>query len=46
MDYGTGLNFWFAKMCRIQANYTYTDFSKVWGQKNAHLVEAQLQIVF
>lgn len=46
MDYGTGLNFWFAKMCRIQANYTYTDFSKVWGQKNSHLVEAQLQIVF
>lgn len=46
MDYGTGANFWFGKMCRIQANYTYTDFSKIWGQKNAHLVEAQLQIVF
>lgn len=46
IDYGTGLNFWFGKMCRIQANYTYTDFSKIWAQKNSHLVEAQLQIVF
>lgn len=46
IDYATGVNYHFTKMCRIQLNYTYTDYSKTWGDKNAHLAEAQLQVVF
>ena len=46
MDYSTGVNFLLSKACRLQANYTYSDFNKKWGDKNSHLVEAQFQIIY
>lgn len=46
MDYSTGINFILNKYCRLQANYTYSDYSKKWGEKNSHLVEAQFQIIY
>lgn len=46
MDYAAGVNYHFTKMCRLQLNYTYTDYSKKWNDKNSSLVEAQFQVVF
>lgn len=46
IDYAAGVNYHFTKMCRVQANYTYTDNSRKWGGKNSHLAEVQLQVVY
>lgn len=45
-DYTAGINYILNKYCRLQANYTYSDYSKKWTAKNSHVVEAQFQIVF
>lgn len=46
MDYTTGVNYYFYGSCRLQLNYTYSDFSNSWGEQNSNSVAAQLQIVF
>ena len=46
IDYLVGLDYYFYKQCRIHLNYTYSDYSRVWGEKNSHHVVAQLQFVF
>ncbi|NDV79912.1 porin [Dysgonomonas sp. 511] len=46
IDYTVGLNYYFYPMCRVQLNYTYSDFSTKWDAPNASTVFAQLQIAF
>lgn len=48
MDYTVGLNYYFYNQCRIQLNYTYSDYSKNWGRNHSseNSVQAQMQIVF
>lgn len=46
MDYTAAVNYYFFPDCRLQLNYTYSDYSKKWGDKNSHNVLAQMQIVF
>lgn len=46
MDYTLGVNYYFYKQCRLQLNYTYSDFSKSWDERNSNSVIGQLQIVF
>lgn len=46
MDYSLALNYIFYPRCRVQLNYTYSDYSKVWDEKNSNTVLAQLQISF
>lgn len=46
MDYTVGLNYYFAPMCRIQLNYTLSDYSKKWGAENSNVVVAQFQVGF
>jgi len=46
IDYTVGLNYYFYSQCRIQFNYTYSDYSKKWGAENTNAVIAQLQIGF
>jgi len=46
IDYLVGLDYYFYKQCRLHVNYTYSDYTKVWGEKNSHNVVAQMQIVF
>ena len=46
-DYTVGLNYYFYPKCRIQLNYTYSDYSNRWTLGGAeHTVYAQLQIGF
>lgn len=46
MDYTAGINYYFYPQCRVQLNYTYSDYSKKWNDRDASSVAAQLQIVF
>lgn len=46
IDYTLGLNYYFYGACRFQINYTYSDYSKSWGEKNSNVVLGQMQIVF
>ncbi len=46
MDYTLGANYYFYKQCRIQLNYTYSDYSKQWGAENSNSIQAQFQVVF
>lgn len=46
IDFAGGVTFKFAKGCRLQYNHTYTKYSKIWGEKNSHLSEFQVQISF
>ncbi len=46
IDYTFGANYYFYKQCRIQLNYTYSDYSKKWGADNSKSVYAQFQVVF
>jgi hypothetical protein len=46
MDYTVGLNYYFYTQCRLQVNYTYSDYSCKWNTKNNNMVAAQMQIVF
>lgn len=46
MDYTVGLNYYFAPACRIQFNYTYSDYSNRWDARNSNVVLAQLQVGF
>lgn len=45
-DYTCGINYYFYPQCRVQLNYTYSDYSKEWGAKNSNVVFAQLQVAF
>lgn len=45
-DYTLGINYYFYPMCRVQLNYTYSDYSKRWGAENSNTIFAQLQIGF
>lgn len=44
-DWTIGTNYYFYPSCRVQLNYTYSDYSDN-TRKNSHVVAAQLQIVF
>lgn len=46
IDYSAGVNFLLGKYCRLQANYTFSDYSNKWGDKNSHLAEVQFQISY
>lgn len=46
IDYTFGINYYFYSQCRIQVNYTYSDYSKQWNADNSNSVMAQLQIAF
>jgi len=46
IDYTLGVNYHFYGPCRLQLNYTYSDYSKSWGERNTNVVLGQLQIVF
>lgn len=46
IDYTVGLNYYFAPMCRIQLNYTLSDYSHKWGADNSNVVVAQFQVGF
>lgn len=46
IDYTVALNYFFYPRCRVQLNYTYSDYSKIWGDKDSNNVLAQLQISF
>ncbi|MDL2215143.1 OprO/OprP family phosphate-selective porin, partial [Dysgonomonas sp. OttesenSCG-928-M03] len=45
-DYTVALNYYFFPECRLQLNYTYSDYTNKWGAKNSNNVLAQMQIVF
>lgn len=46
IDYTIGFNYYFYPMCRVQLNYTYSDYSNKWGSPDSNIVFAQLQIAF
>lgn len=46
IDYTVGFNYYFAPMCRIQLNYTLSDYSRKWGADNSNVVIAQFQVGF
>ena len=46
VDYTVGVNYYFYKQCRVQLNYTYSDYSKAWDETNSNAIVGQLQIVF
>lgn len=46
VDYTVGINYYFYPMCRIQFNYTYSDYSKKWDASNSSTIFAQLQVAF
>jgi len=46
IDYTVGVNYYFYKSCRLQLNYTYSDYSNKWDAPNSNLVQGQMQIVF
>jgi len=45
-DYTAGINYYFYPQCRLQVNYTYSDYSKKWDARSANSIAAQLQVVF
>ncbi|MEN9918201.1 MAG: hypothetical protein RL662_637 [Bacteroidota bacterium] len=45
-DYTAGINYYFYPQCRLQLNYTRSDYSSDMGQKDSNNVLAQVQIVF
>jgi hypothetical protein len=46
IDYTLGVNYYFYGSCRFQVNYTYSDYSGSWGERNSNTVLGQMQIVF
>lgn len=46
IDYSAGINFLIGKACRLQTNYTYSDYNRNWGDKNSSMVEVQFQIIY
>lgn len=46
IDYTLGINYYIYNQCRIQLNYTYSDYNSTWGTKDSNTVLAQLQIGF
>lgn len=46
IDYTVGINYYFYPMCRLQLNYTYSDYSNKWNAADSNVVTAQLQIAF
>lgn len=46
IDYLAGLDYYFYTRCRVQINYQYSDYSRIWDAKNSHTVMGQLQFVF
>ena len=46
IDYTVGINYYFYPQCRVQLNYTYSDYSNKWDAQNSNVVIAQLQIAF
>ncbi|WP_029902578.1 porin [Prevotella sp. 10(H)] len=46
IDYTLGINYYFYPMCRVQLNYTYSDYSNKWDAPNSNVVVAQLQVAF
>ncbi|NDV97044.1 hypothetical protein D0T84_19345 [Dysgonomonas sp. 521] len=46
IDYTLGINYHFYGPCRFQLNYTYSDYSNSWGERNSNTVLGQMQIVF
>lgn len=46
IDYTIGLNYYFYPQCRVQINYTYSDYSQKWGNEDSNTVYAQLQLAF
>lgn len=46
IDYTFGINYHFYGPCRLQLNYTYSDYSKSWDAPNSNNIAAQLQVVF
>jgi len=46
IDYTFGINYYFYPMCRVQLNYTYSDYSNKWDAQNTNIVLCQLQIGF
>lgn len=46
VDYTFGANYYFYNLCRVQLNYTYSDYSNQWGARNSNNILAQLQFVF
>ncbi len=48
-DYTVGVNYYFYPQCRVQLNYTYTDYSNYsnkWNVNSSNAVIAQLQLAF
>lgn len=45
-DYTFGFNYYFYPQCRVQLNYTYSDYSENWNAENANVVFVQLQVAF
>lgn len=46
IDYTAAVNYYFYKGCRLQLNYTFSDYSDAWGAKSGSSVQAQMQVVF
>lgn len=46
IDYTVGFNYYFAPLCRIQLNYTLSDYSRKWGAENSNVIVAQFQVGF
>lgn len=46
IDYTIGANYYFYQQCRVQLNYTYSDYSNKWAARNSNVVYAQFQVVF
>lgn len=46
IDYTVGANYYFFPQCRVQLNYTYSDYSCQWGARNSNVVYSQLQFLF
>ncbi len=46
MEYTTGINFYFARLNRIQLNYIYSDYSKSFPLPDANKIVVQLQLFF
>ncbi|PXV68005.1 phosphate-selective porin O/P [Dysgonomonas alginatilytica] len=46
IDYTIGANYYFFQQCRVQLNYTYSDYSTQWGARNSNVVYSQLQFLF
>lgn len=46
IDYTIGANYYFFQRCRIQLNYTYSDYSNRWDACNSNVIASQLQYIF